>query len=236
MYDLGGPLRLAGDPEKGDQVENGSALDLRDVGVVRRTDQGVVEAAWVGDLPSGESVRLRFAPTDKGRQLPADWFEGERDEVEVVAASADVKIGQEVIASVKEGERFSVRRREGDLLEITVDSASGRRSGWAPASAVRSVDDSSGGRSRRLAGLAAERLRLNQGDVRLVGWTDDELTGLAITPQASQQTRTTLVLAHLRRCPLSPPQVDLNMRLDVETIIRDETDDANWGGPPPTQE
>ena len=54
----------------------------------------------------------------------------------------------------------------------------------------------------RLTVLAAERLRLGPGDVRLVGWTGEELPGVDVSPRAAQRTLRTVVLVHLRRGPL----------------------------------
>jgi HEAT repeat protein len=61
------------------------------------------------------------------------------EQVEVVADSAKVKVGEEVIASVKQGERFTVLRREGPWVAITVDTAQGEREGWILATRVRTV-------------------------------------------------------------------------------------------------
>ena len=54
-------------------------------------------------------------------------------------------------------------------------------------------------RLTRLARLAADRLRLLPGDVRLIGWTDQRLPGMRIRPEAPQNRTYTLVLAHLAR-------------------------------------
>jgi hypothetical protein len=67
----------------------------------------------------------------------------------------------------------------------------------------------------RLIDLSVERLRLRQGDVRLVGWTDTDPKGLDIRPAASQEVFRTLVVSHLERAPLSEPQSDTNHYKDV---------------------
>ncbi len=60
-------------------------------------------------------------------------------------------------------------------------------------------DEKEGVRLTRLARLAVDQLRLIPGDVRLVGWTEEALPGLEITPAAPQNMTHTLVLAHLVR-------------------------------------
>jgi hypothetical protein len=69
-------------------------------------------------------------------------------------------------------------------------------------------------RLTRLARLAVERLRLAPGEVRLVAWTDDPLSGLAISPHAPQNATHTLVLAHLARGELPKANPDANVAED----------------------
>ena len=56
--------------------------------------------------------------------------------------------------------------------------------------------------------LAAFPPRLAQGDVLLIAWTDHAFGGMEIDPVASQQSRQTLVVAHLRYGPLPEPDRD----------------------------
>lgn len=69
-------------------------------------------------------------------------------------------------------------------------------------------------RLTRLARLAVERLRLSPGDIRLVGWTDDMLGGMDISPSAPQNVTYTLVLAHLVRGELPAVVPDTNVAED----------------------
>jgi hypothetical protein len=75
---------------------------------------------------------------------------------------------------------------------------------------------------REITKLAAGALVLRPGDVRLVAWSDEAVPGLEITPQASQSTARTIVLANLRYGPLPPARPDVNLVSDVqETAERD---------------
>jgi hypothetical protein len=154
MFDLKGPLTLVAGQAGGDRVENHSGLGLRDVGVLRRTEAGDVETAWIGELPSGAGSPLQFAAASRGRPWLEQWEE-----------------------------------RPPTLGAVSL---------W------------------RLTHLASEQLRLERGEMRLVGWTDDELPGMAVKPRANQRTLRTMVLVHLRPGPLPPPQPDRNTRFDVE--------------------
>lgn len=94
----------------------------------------------------------------------------------------------------------------------------------------------------RLADLAAHRLRLAAGEVRLIGWTDDPLGGVQFRPDASQVTSRTLVLAHLRPAPLPPALPDINRdeksRQEIQAALEDEFDnrlqDSSPSGAPRT--
>jgi hypothetical protein len=78
----------------------------------------------------------------------------------------------------------------------------------------------------RLAALATQRLQVLKGDVRLVGWMDNELPGLVIRPSAAQQTSHTLVLVHLRRGELPAPVPDENLRADKSAEDRMKLEEA----------
>ena len=60
--------------------------------------------------------------------------------------------------------------------------------------------------------LASEQLVLPPGEVRLLGWTDQEPPGMSIQPTASQTVAATFVLVHLQRSRLPAPQRDKNCR------------------------
>lgn len=71
MIDLAGPLALARS-----ELANRTGLTLRGAGVVRRTEAGELEAAWLGDLPpeSVTEVRFRSVPAQtSGAQLWQEW-------------------------------------------------------------------------------------------------------------------------------------------------------------------
>jgi hypothetical protein len=78
----------------------------------------------------------------------------------------------------------------------------------------------------RLLDLACHDAALRAGAVRLVAWTSQSLPGLDIRPLASQESLRTLVLVHLRRQPLPPPQGDLNLKADiVDELVQPSPED-----------
>jgi hypothetical protein len=85
----------------------------------------------------------------------------------------------------------------------------------------------------RLIDLACNRMGLAKGEVRLVGWTDHEVPGLAIRPAAAQTTLRTLVLVHLRHAPLPPAQPDLVAKDDVQETTQDGPQEGEANPVPP---
>jgi hypothetical protein len=112
-------------------------------------------------------------------------------------------------------------------------------SNWLPewnraavfAGSTGSITEEQKGRVRltSLAGLATQQLRLVPGDVRLVGWTDEALSGMQISPHAPQNNIYTLVLAHLVRGSLPAVVPDKNVAEDYfdPTIFDTEPSDPN---------
>lgn len=74
-------------------------------------------------------------------------------------------------------------------------------------------------REIRLTGLlelATRKLVLFPGDVRLVGWTGEELPGVEFNPTATQTTARTVVVSHLKRGSLPAVERDKNVRTDFK--------------------
>jgi hypothetical protein len=162
MADVGGAIVLAPAPGGGQQVTNGTAFSLEGVGVVRKSDSGEIETAWIGTLEAGQSVRLQFSPQPETNVAGQLWA-GRRDRSPVTASAGE------------HGLSF-----------------------------------------RRLVDLAEDPSGLQAGDVRLVGWFQQEVPGLVVRPGSPQSRRAALVLAHLRYGFGKAPRPDVNTRRDVE--------------------
>ena len=79
--------------------------------------------------------------------------------------------------------------------------------------------------SPELLQLAIDPGRLQEGDLRLVGWLDDEVPGLEIHPDSSQQSFCNLLVANLQYGPLPAPASDVNAPQDFKTGGRDDRAD-----------
>jgi hypothetical protein len=73
MYSLGDGIKLAGDEQSVLKVYNGSEMLVRDVGVYRRTADGAVEGAWIGELPPKTAKSLNFSPMGAEPQRFRQW-------------------------------------------------------------------------------------------------------------------------------------------------------------------
>jgi hypothetical protein len=74
MLPLGGGITIGGDAAKGLQVFNRTSLALREAGVLRKTDSGALEVAYLGDLKSQSAAPVRFEPaSDPKSPRPSEW-------------------------------------------------------------------------------------------------------------------------------------------------------------------
>jgi hypothetical protein len=213
MFELGGAMRLSEDASGGMQLTNNTSISLRDVGVARRTRQGI-ELAWVGELDPKTSKDLAFTP---GANVRFDQWDGSE-----TTLSPDKQVAQ----MLRDGDKNKDLRL--DLAEFQALTETQPEDFYARDLDVdgrleyaeiidwvrlnRSGEISIG----RLMDLASQQLRLREGDVRLVGWTDQELPGVTYRPRASQSLVRMLVLAHLRQGDLPPPERDVNCSADIE--------------------
>jgi hypothetical protein len=109
------------------------------------------------------------------------------------------------IGELPAGEKKEFRLEDFDLAALTDRRAE---------SALTADKSGVGGLTvQSLVELAEHKLNLEPGEVRLVGWSDQEIPGLAIEPASSQARHATVIVAHLRYQP-SAPRPDTNSRAD----------------------
>lgn len=65
---------------------------------------------------------------------------------------------------------------------------------------------------RHMLNVVKDTRQLQPGETRLLGWTEEDMPGLVISPVASQYTIRTMVVAHLQHATLPPPERDANTR------------------------
>lgn len=159
MLPLNGGMELEGDDARGWELHNHGELSLSDVGIVRRTDSGEFESAWVGTLAARSKTPLKFVASPSGAPWAPEWD----------ASPALNRAGNRELGEMNLG---------------------------------------------RFAELATQKMRLGPGDVRLIGWTGEELAGVQFDPVAAQNSARTIVVGHLRRGAWPAVVGDANVRTD----------------------
>ncbi len=229
MSDLGGSFRLETGAGTAWSVHNGTPFTLQGAGVLRRTEQGVLERAWLGELTSGISTPLRFeSASDSSLRFP-EWDNApvtasvER-QVELLLARWDAN-GDEQLDFVEAASEPTLAANW-KRIDVSSDGQLSRAELMAWYRDSRAGDLSLG----QLVDLASLALRLRPGDVRLIGWTDEHVPGMIIRPAAAQEVRRNLFLVHLRRGELPTPRPDVNCLADVipeSALLESNQDNAD---------
>ncbi|MCH5376809.1 MAG: hypothetical protein JJ992_22815, partial [Planctomycetes bacterium] len=193
-------------------IRNGTGIELKDTGVLRRDLDGTYELAWIGQLDPDASRPLQFSPAqDQTKPYFAQW----QDALTVYAFERQQSDLLNRLDSNKDRmlTREEVGRQDGlsgefNVADINADGQLDQSELYRWCVASRQGDLTLG----RMLELACNAWGLRPGGVRLVGWTDKEFEGLNIRPRASQLMLRTMVLAHLRSGPLVPARPDKNLK------------------------
>jgi len=220
MQNLGGSIDLLGGADKGWMVRNGTQLDLHDVGVLRRNEGGQIQLAWIDSLGPAGSVPLEFVAPPGNEPYFDQWrdlltcYSYERQQRDIFRQSdrdEDKKLTETEVKDVPSlSGSFPVvdKDKDGRLSEPEVYE-------WCRMS--RQGELSLG----RLFELACHSGSLDNGAMRLVGWTDQDLPGLTISPKASQKIVRTMVLVHLRQGKYPGPRPDTNLIIEFGEFSND---------------
>lgn len=240
MLDLGGAFALVEKNTAEWQLQNASVFSLRGAGVLRRTEEGRIEAAWLGNLRSKTTVPLQFAPLLRNEAHFAEW------DTAPETMSYDVQV-REVLQRLDTDRDGKLSSREvradpriaNEFARIDQSERGAGDGRWTRDELLRWCRISRAGEVSlgQLFELASQALRLLPGEARLIGWTADELPGVTVRPAASQETRRTLFLVHLRAGNLPKPQPDLNLLSDVVEVKPEEPEppaNASQSAPAPT--
>jgi len=103
---------------------------------------------------------------------------------------------------------------------------------WESSEVTAGTPKAGGLSLRPLVELACDQVAVGQ--ISLVAWTDEDLPGLSIRPNAAQLHRATLVVAHMNYEPEPPPRPDINARSDFPNRLSDK-DEPPDEQPPPVQ-
>lgn len=217
MWEMKGPLQLVGDDAQGMAVKNSTQLALNDVGIIRRTEAGLYQTAWVGTLPAGEVAPLSWDDADQGAPFCENWTQSTATySCERQRAALFEQFDADNDKRLLESEIDPSHPLAADLSQFDDDNSGGLDEMEAIKWCVLSRDGEP--TLGRLFDLATLKGAIGKGDVRLLGWTDQLLPGLTTSPKPAQSLSRTMVLAHLRQGPLFPAEPDTNLRVEVDPV------------------
>lgn len=197
-------LRLVGDASRGFSVSNTTDITIRDIGVLRRVD--TPRDGSRSELKIEVAYVVKLEPASSAPLTFNPLNVGPRNFEKVDLQSPPP-------VWLQDWERvpmLSVNQERSNADGETQNAARSRI------------------RLTALARLAADRLRLLPGDVRLIGWTDERLPGMKIRPDAPQNRTYTLVLAHLARGLFPNVKPDKNLAEDfIDPTILDPPADPD---------
>ena len=213
MLDVGGAFRLKGD-ESLYEVENGSQISVNSAGVLRRNGNDI-EFAWIGDFEAGDSVKLDFKPLQgevssgwsSVEALVGNWTVAESvwDGLEL---SSNETVELEKLASIPElvpnWDAFS---------EILTDKMNANSKAKVSKSMLAGAISNVAGSNDSLAGVfdcVTSNLKLGPGEVRMIGYTDQQMDQSKYKPAATQSSHNLLIVVHLRHADLPACRADKN--------------------------
>ena len=233
---------------RGTSLANTTDLNLKTAGVLRRTESGNYQLAWIGELAAGASTELTFLPVDEGACY-AKWL-GDSNFSNVLARKIwEDRFGGKLVISL--GELLSVpelgdfanfepqfrrylQKSFDDEGRVVLDDSTSvdRETFFAFVETVYRPEGSELNLGGMLVGIK-DSLRLGLGEDRLIGFTDQQISKNKLIPQATQLQQLTLVLVHLNRSPLLPAAPDEN---HWASFINDQEFDFQLEEPEPTIE
>ena len=210
---------------RGTTLTNTTDLNLNTAGVLRRTESGNYQLAWIGELAAGASLELAFRTVDEG-DCYAKWL-GDSNFSNVLArkiwedrfgGKLAVSLGELLSASeLGDFENFESQFRrylqksfDDEGLAVLDDLTSvDRETFFAFVETVYRPEGSELNLGGMLVGLK-DSLAMGLGEDRLIGFTDQQVSKNKLIPQPTQLQQLTLVLVHLNRSPLLPAAPDKN--------------------------
>jgi len=215
VLDFGGGLSYSTTGSR-PQVTNGTKLNLRDVGVLRRKLDGYTEIARLPTLAAGATESLSFA------EYPAKIFSKSQGETENSPTSPP----QEILV------------KNANPLFLDEVMSADRNDLWARglvlkplANAVTSSEILVDPKTKTPDAIQRDKpnqrektntLLLSPGKVCLLAWAADPLPGVTTDPDAPQKKHASLVVAHLKYPPWPAASTDVNSKPADKYQINDD--------------
>jgi hypothetical protein len=223
LLDLGGVINTEfsefGEPLS---INNDTLVSIRNAGVLQCDAQGTIRLAWVGELPSGSTAPLNFAP------LPEKDYAEQWRRIELFGSSEHVArklwnkyFEQRLSIGLDELRQVDEISQDWDrivsMLQRNADSDSQLYTQKEFEDVISSISIRAGIQIGRLFDVLTQ-LSLRPGEVRLIGSTDQGLGRTKFAPEATRHERQTLVVVHLRQPKLATARRDQNSPLDFSAV------------------
>lgn len=229
MTDLAGSIRLDDGGTGGPSVVNTSRIGVIHAGLVRCSADGSFSAAWIGDLPAGESREVEFQPIAAG-QLYSSWSRlpgfvgirrycrefwteraGENGSIPLSQLLAEAKINP----LDREGLRAALAGRESGIqLPVQADPLIGLDAFVAAMEQFGLADSDAAFGIGELFDEIATGLKLMPGECRLLGEVREPVGTHRLQPGATQSVQSTMLVVHLAPAILPAARPDDNALRD----------------------
>jgi hypothetical protein len=223
MHDAGGTFLLDQDSSGNYRLSNTTGLELQDVGLLRRDNQGQLWKAWIGELSAEDKpIAISFERSADQSNRFAQWSQSETTEslaniAQRMLAERDMNgdslLSRDEVADLPNVLRtFSIIDRDyhaDGVLDVKEFTECLRISSLTEEMSLGAMFD-----------MVSDNLTLSPGEIRLLGWTPDMLAGMTIKPASTQNHAKTFVLIHLKAGDLPVPLPDSNSSYDFS--LREE--------------
>lgn len=233
MLDLNGVVSFApASPQNGPAlVSNSTQIDLSNVGVIGRDENGNYQIAWVGELKAGSDANCNFEPTSAA-ELSRPWraipvfhntFGGAtKIWADNVNQGKPLNSRDPTFISLDQLSTFpELQSNWPDYRRIFLQSPNrieDRFSAQDFNDAFQILNGVSVVTVGRLFDSVINSLTLAPGEYRLIGATQQRLGRTAFDPESTQIDRQTLVVVHLTRPQLPAAKPDLNAFEDFKVV------------------
>ena len=219
------------------RVANSTAVGLTEAAVIRRTTEGELQAAWLGDLNVGsESEAINFIAVQNvttpwrnskvlksqgktgkyWRQLEPKWQrvtnDDELSKQVIKVLVSDIKNNVPELA--RNWDQFArilvsnVVTSSNNLEETLIDYQEF-------ADIVSQMEQVEGVNVSQMFSAVSTQLAVAPGEIRMIGVTNQQIGKNAFSPAATQTTEQTLVVVHLQRPKFDDAKPDKNALEDI---------------------
>ncbi len=234
MLDLQGAISCRFDDDgKPTGLNNGSFLDLSNIGILYRDQAGNYSLAWVGELAAEAAVDQLTLESVSAEAVADRWHQiqlfssSARMAEEIWNRNVDepgARLGLEQLQTFPElADDWPRWDRLFRQMMAMSDSNDGKIDQLVFQRVFQLVKNESGIRLGRVFDCVVENLQLAPGECRMIATTNQKIGQTRFEPEATQTDQQTLVVVHLKHPPLPIARRDENALTDFVSVS-----DLDW--------